>query len=129
MFYVFDHSVVAADTETSPHLETMKLTNGVVHQVDILFQDGCDHLANVQIWQADHQVWPSNRGNAIKGNATAVSFREFLELKEGKSILTARIWGDGTDLAEIVIQLGVLPKRIIQPLSFDELLAAAAGIE
>lgn len=128
-FYVFDHSVVAADTQTSPHKETMKLTVGVIHQVDVLFQDGCDHLANVQIFRGIYQVWPSNRGKTIRGNATVVSFREFFELNEGETVLNAYIWGDGTDLAEVIIQVGLLPKRVIQPLSFDELLSAAAGIE
>lgn len=127
MFNVFDHSVVAADTEANPHLETMKLSAGVIHQVDILFQDGCDHLANVQIFHGGHQVWPSNRGKAFRGNATAVSFREYYELEPGGTVLKAVIWGDGSDLAEVIIQIGVLPKKIIQPLSFDELLAAATG--
>lgn len=129
MFNVFDHSVVAANTSADPHVEIIKLSAGVVHQVDILFQDGCDHLANVQIFHGGYQVWPSNRGKAFRGNATAVSFREYYELDAGGTELTALIWGDGSDLAEVIIQIGVLPKKIIQPLSFDELLAAAAGIE
>jgi len=29
----------------------------------------------------------------------------------------------------VIINIGLLPKRIIQPLSFEELLAAAAGIK
>ena len=129
MFYVFDHPVVAADIDTDPKSLEMKLVAGVIHQVDIVFQDGCDHKVKVQVFLANHQVWPTNRGKAFEGNATAISFREFYELKEGSSILTALIWGDGTDLARVVIQIGVLPKNIIQPLSFDELLSAAAGIE
>lgn len=127
MFNVFDHSIVAADTEEDPHSEVIKLSAGVIHQVDILFQDGCDHLANVQIFHGGHQVWPSNRGKAFRGNATAVSFREYYELEPGGTELEALIWGDGSDLAEVIIQIGVLPKKIIQPLSFDELLAAATG--
>lgn len=128
-FYTFPHSVVAADTEASPHKEPMKLTAGIIHQVDILFQDGCDHLCNVQIFQGGFQIWPSNRGESIKGNATAVSFRDFFEVDPGESALHAKIWGDGTDLAEVIIQIGLLPKRVIQPLSFEELLSAAAGME
>jgi len=129
MFNVFAHSVVTANTESDPHVEVMKLSAGVIHQVDILFQDGCDHLANVQIFHGGHQLWPSNRGMAFRGNATAVAFREFYELEAGGTELAALIWGDGSDLAEVIIQIGLLPKKIIQPLSFDELLSAAAGIE
>jgi len=129
MFYVFDHPVVAANKASDPKELTMKLMAGVMPQVGIVFQVGCLHMVKVQVWQAGHQVWPTNRLKAFEGNATAISFREFHELGEGTSTLTALIWGDGTDLARVVIQIGVLPKRIIQPLSFDELLNAAAGIE
>lgn len=129
MFYVFPHPVVAANTEADPWPVKMKLTAGVIHQVDIVFQDGCDHLAKVQVFHGGHQVWPSNRLEAFEGNATAISFREFYKLDQGETELVALIWGDGSDLAQVVIQIGVLPQRIIQPLSFDELLSAAAGIE
>lgn len=127
-FYVFPHTVVTADTEASPHKEIIKLTAGVIHQVDVIFQDGSDHKAHVQIFHGGHQLWPSNRGKTMKGNATVVSFREFYELEPGESLLTGKIWGDGTDLAEVLIQIGLLPKRILQPLSFDELLSAASGM-
>lgn len=130
MFYVFDHSVTTSDVVASKKRLNLDLTAGVIHQVDVLFQDGCDHKALVQIFQGSFQLWPSNRGKALRGNATVVSFREFLELGAGASDLYALIWGDGViDGVEIVIQIGLLPKKIIQPLSFDSLLAAAAGLE
>ena len=66
----------------------------------------------------------------MKGNATVISFREFFELEPGGNDLTAFIWGDGVVTGkEVVIQIGLLPKRILQPLSFEELLTAATGIE
>lgn len=128
MFYVFPYSIQTTDTSTSKHREDLDLIPGVIHQVDILFQDGCDHQAHVQIFHGKYQVWPSNRGKTFRGNATVVSFREFYELESMPANLYAKIWGDGTiDDVEVVIQIGQLPKKIIQPLSFDELLAAAAG--
>ena len=129
MFYVFSHTVTTSDTESSKHKIDMPLTAGVIHQVDVLFQDGCDHEAHVQVFRADQQLWPSNRGETMRGNATVVSFREFLHLLPGEADLYAMVWGDGTiDGVEVLIQVGLLPKRIIQPLSFDELLSAAQGI-
>ena len=129
MFYAFSHTITTADIITAKKRLDLKLTAGVIHQVDILFQDGCDHEANVQIFQGDHQLWPSNRGSTMKGNATVISFREFLELKSGVNELTAFIWGDGTITAvDVIIQIGLLSKKVLQPLSFDELLAAAMGI-
>lgn len=130
MFYTFTHTVTADDIVTEKKELELQLAAGVIHQVDVLFQDGCDHEVNVQIFRADFQLWPSNRDATMKGNATVISFREFLELEPGGAKLTAKIWGDGTVTGkEMSIQIGLLPKRILQPLSFDELLAAATGVE
>jgi hypothetical protein len=129
MFYIFSHTPDATETEAAPYIKEIPLTSGVIHQVDILFQDGCDHKEFVQIFYGNHQLWPSNRGEKFRGNATVVSFREFYELSPGKSLLVAKFWTTlTTDFSEIIIQLGVLPKEILQPMSFKELLKAATGL-
>ena len=128
MFYSFKHTVTTGNIISAPAEVELKLTAGVIHQVDILFQDGCNHEANVQVFQANYQVWPSNRGGSMVGNATVISFREFFELEPGLSELTAKIWGDGTIKdVDVIINIGLLPKRVLQPLSFEELLKAATG--
>ena len=130
MFYAYKYLTTATLTEENAYEMPMPLTPGVIHQVDVLFQDGCDHEVFVQIWDKNFQVWPSNRGGNLTGNATVISFREFYEITSGNPKLTAKIWTTlAADFKEVIIQLGLLPKRIIQPLSFDELLAAAQGIE
>jgi len=130
MFYVFSYTPDASDTEESPHELNMQLTAGVIHQVDVLFQDGCDHEIFAQVYDDNYQVWPSNRGEKLRGNATVVSFREFYELAQGDNILTAKIWTTLTsDFKEVIIQIGLLPKSIIQPMNFEALLQAAAGLE
>lgn len=130
MFYIFSHTPDAGDAEATPHKLTMDLTAGVIHQVDILFQNGCAHKEFVQIFHGGSQIWPSNRGEKFRGNATVISFREFHEIKPGHSDLTARIWTTLTEeFKEITISIGLLPKHILQPLSFEELLQAAMGME
>ena len=129
MFYAFTHTITTGDKITAKKRLDLDLTAGVIHQVDILFQDGCNHKANIQIFRGGHQLWPSNRGATIKGNATVVSFREFIELKPGSADLVALIWGDGTiDAVDVIIQIGLLSKKVLQPLSFEELLTAATGV-
>ena len=130
MFYTFSYTPTAADTETNPHELKMQLAAGVIHQVDILFQDGCDHEEFVQVWLENFQLWPSNRGEEMRGNATVISFREFYELKPGNSTLTAHIWTTlGADFKEVLINIGLLPKRVVMPFSFEELLAAALEVK
>jgi len=130
MFYVFSKTPEVTHTKAAPFPLEMKLTSGVIHQVDVLFQDGCNHAEFVQIFRGGHQLWPTNRGEYLRGNATVVSFREFLQLESGLSLLTAEVSTTLTsEIKEVIIQIGVLPKKIIQPLSFDELLSAATGLE
>jgi hypothetical protein len=130
MFYTFSYTPSAADTEADPHKLKMQLTAGVIHQVDVLFQSGCNHEEFVRVEDDSFQIWPLNRGEKMRGNATVISFREFYELKPGNTILTAKIWTTlAADFKEVIIQIGLLPKRVLEPLSFEELLTAAAGIE
>ena len=128
MFYVFSHIPVIGNTEENPYKLKMDLTAGVVHQVDVLFQNGCNHQEFVQIFHGGSQIWPSNRGEKLRGNATVVSFREFYEIKPGHSDLVAHIWTTlAEEFKEITLSVGLLPKHILQPLSFEELLTAAVG--
>ena len=130
MFYVFTCTPVADDAEELGNHFELQLTAGVIHQVDILFQKGCEHEEFIQIFDDNFQVWPSNRGVALRGDATVISFRDFYELKPGNTILTAKVWSTlGAGWKEIIVQIGILPKRVLQPLSFEELVSAAAGIE
>ena len=128
MFYVFSKTPSAANTKADPFILPMQLSAGVIHQVDVLFQSGAAHEEFVQIHYGGTQLWPSNRGEYLRGNATVISFREFIELPPGLNSLDAHI---STTLSgtfyEVLIQIGILPKRIIQPLSFEELLNAASG--
>lgn len=128
MFYAFSYTPIITDTEAAPHVLDLPLTAGVIHQVDVLFQSGCTHKIFIQVFAGSHQLWPSNRGEKMRGDATVISFREFYELTPGKNDLTAKVWTTLTaDFKEIILQIGVLPKAVLQPLSFKELLAAATG--
>ena len=129
MFHVYAYTLTASDTEASPKEINMRLSQGVIHQVDILFQDGCKMQNLTQIYQGGSQIWPSNRQGAFKGNATVVSFREFFPVKKGANEFTAHIWTtDTTILGTVVIQIGVLPRGILQPLSFNEIVRAIRGV-
>ena len=129
MFYAFSYKPGAAIAEANAYVLDLQLTAGVIHQVDVLFQSGCNHETFVRIFNGSHQLWPSNRGEKLRGDATVISFREFYELFPGNTLLSAHIWTTlSSAWKEVIINIGVLPKAILQPLSFDELIRAAAGL-
>lgn len=125
MFYSWPITVAAGNTVDNKAEIDMDLSSGIIHQVDILFPDDCDHNIRVQIFDASFQLWPSNRGATIRGDATVVSFRDFYELRSENNTLKAFAWWEDTETAQTVfVQIGLLPRDILQPFSLAELLRA-----
>ena len=125
MFYSWPITVAAANTAANKTEIKMPMSAGVIHQVDILFPDTCDHNIRVQVFDASFQLWPSNRGGTIRGDASVISFRDFYEMEPANNILTGLAWWEDTETEETIwIQVGVLPRSILQPFSLAELLRA-----
>ena len=125
MFYSWPITVAAGNTVDNKSVIEMDMSSGVIHQVDILFPDDCDHNIRVQVFDASFQLWPSNRNATIRGDATVVSFRDFYELRPANNTLKGFAWWEGVETAQtIFIQIGVLPRSILQPFSLAELLRA-----
>jgi len=130
MFYSYNITVSAVTTEATAEETELLLSAGVIHQVDILFPTNANREVYVKILQASYQLIPSNRDEAIRADNTVISTREFYELVPGANILTVKAWNvHATDDFMISVNIGVLPRRILQPFSFKELLAAALGME
>lgn len=125
MFYTFPIAVAAGNTVANKAKINMDMSAGVIHQVDVLFPDDCDHNIRVQVFDANFQLWPSNRNGAIRGDATVVSFRDFYPMKAANNVLTGKAWWEDAETAQtIFIQIGVLPLSVLQPFSLAELLRA-----
>lgn len=125
MFYSWPITVAAGNTFSNKAEISMPMAAGVIHQVDILFPDNCDHNIRVQVFDANFQLWPSNRDASIRGDAAVISFRDFYEMRPDNNILTGVAWWGDTETAQTVwIQVGVLPREVLQPFSLAELLRA-----
>lgn len=125
MFYSWPIVVAAGNISTNKAKIEMPMSAGVIHQVDIMFPDTCDHDICVQVFDASLQLWPSNRDGTVRGDAAVISFRDFYEIGPGNNILTALAWlTDVSKASTIWIHIGVLPKSVLQPFSLAELLRA-----
>jgi hypothetical protein len=125
MFYSYEIEAPSSTDEGAKKSIEMEMSAGIIHQVDVLFPDTADHDIAVQIWAANLQLWPSNRGATIRGDATVVSFRDFYEMTASNNILTGKAWRLSTgDAITIFVHIGVLPLSVLQPFSLAELLRA-----
>ena len=125
MFYVFPIVVAAENVEANKSTIDMSMSSGIIHQVDILFPDTADHDIRVQIFDASFQLWPSNRDAAVRGDAAVISFRDFYEMRGDNNVLKGVAWlTNAAKAGTIWIQIGVLPRSVLQPFSLAELLRA-----
>jgi len=125
MFYSWPIDVTEDNDEDNKATIDMPMSSGIIHQVDIMFPDTCDHDIRVQIFDASFQLWPSNRNGTVRGDAAVVSFRDFYEMTVNNNILKGFAWLSDTSKASTIwIHIGVLPRSILQPFSLAELLRA-----
>jgi len=130
MFYSYNITVTHGTTEATAEETELELSAGVIHQVDILFPVNANREVYVKILQANYQLIPTNRDDSIRANNTVISTREFFDLIPGANVLSVRAWNvHAADDFMISVNIGILPRRILQPFSFQELLAAALGME
>ena len=130
MFYSKNITVTHGTTEATAEETELELSAGVVHQIDILFPVNANREVYVKIMDGGYQLIPTNRDDSIRANNTVISTREFYELIPGRNILIVKAWNvHAADDFLISVNIGILPRRILQPFSFQELLAAALGME
>lgn len=125
MFDVWEIDVAAGNTVNNKKEVDLSLSAGIIHQVDVLFPDTADHNIRVQLFDSSLQLWPSNRNATIRGDATVVSFRDFYELTAHNNVLKAKAWWEDVETAcTVFVQIGMLPRSVLQPFSLAELLRA-----
>ncbi|MBA7494733.1 hypothetical protein ES702_05310 [subsurface metagenome] len=130
MFFSHNITVTHGTTEDTAEETELELSAGVIHQIDFLFPVNSNREVRVKIMDAAYQLCPTNRDDAIRANNTLISTREFYVLTPGRNILTVKAWNTHTtDDFMISVNIGLLPRRILQPFSFEELLKAALATE
>jgi hypothetical protein len=123
MFYTYNLTVTHGTTEDTALFASIDVSAGVIHQVDLIFPAASSRQVYAQIFVGNYQFIPSNRGQSIRGNDMVISTREFYELDYANNIITLKAWNtDEEDDLLLGINIGILPKPILQPFSFDELL-------
>jgi len=94
MIYTASITTSANTSEANAKQTKIKITNGVITQVIIIFPAGCVGLVNVQFFMGGHQFVPSTEGQVLKGNDILITSPEFLEINDAPRIITIKTWND-----------------------------------
>jgi len=130
MFYSINKIITSGSTEADPITEKLEVSAGVIHQVDLIFPAASSREVYAQVFCGSYQFIPVNLFEAVRGDDMVISTREFYELTSSTNIIMLKAWNTGDDDTLLLgLNIGVLPKKILQPFSFEELLKAAMGVE
>lgn len=116
MFYRYSLTVPASTAQSAPVETIMRLTYGIVHQVEIGFPPGCAALVHVSIHRYEHQAWPTNPDEQFAWDDYNVRITgEEFPLLAAPFTLYLRAWSEDTSYAHtITARIGLkipLPQR------------------
>jgi hypothetical protein len=113
MIYVSDITTPANTTKAQPLSTEVKIANGLVYKLEIVFPPGPYGLVGVAIYDGPHQVWPVHLNTYFRGDNISMSFDD-LYLKEippfNFTIKTYNL--DDIYEHEVIVRIGMVSKDV-----------------
>lgn len=136
-FFSFSINTAKTYKKTNKLKTAIKLTPGIIHQVNIYNWRGNRGTVHLIVEHEHHQIFPVGEGQDYHGDGLRIGFKDFYELKEGHAVLDVYTWNTSTKYShEFIVSFGVLPKSVLLPMQhlFEEAgkveeLTAIVGIE
>jgi len=128
MIYAYDITTEANVTQSAALRTPLKVTKGLVYQVEVEFPPGPLGLCHVSIQDGGYQIWPSNSEFDFHGDNGYITFPDTYLKLTAPFEFTAVTWNeDDTYDHTIHIRLGmvsdeVFMARFLPSLSFDKML-------
>lgn len=119
--YSLDITTDANTAEASKKLTQMKVNDGVIHKIDIVFPPGCAGLVKMQMLDGGHQFVSSTEGQYLSGDSETINIPEFYEIEGGTRNITIKTWNlDDTYPHTIQVRIYILPKNVLLPVGAYE---------
>lgn len=85
-------AVDAGKSKDDPKVERLKITQGVITQINIMFPPGCAHEVCITFNRALHQIYPSNPDGFFIGDGVNISGEVFHYVKADPFELQVKGW-------------------------------------
>lgn len=114
MIYRFGITTSYNTPATEKQKTILKLGEGIIHQIDIVFPPGLAGKTHAQITRGLHQVWPTNPDEDFASDNNVISFHEHYELDEEPYQLEVHTWNTSTEHNHlIIVRIGLLRKKFV----------------
>lgn len=99
MFYEYDLTIPAGTAYASAARSLVRLNKGVITRVEVMIPRGSAGLSFSVAERGDHQVWPSNPDNFVKGDDVRISWAENYRLDDEPLTFRLRGWSPNARFA------------------------------
>jgi hypothetical protein len=130
MIYNFSITIPSISVSENVLIRDLKLTHGIIHKIEFIFPPGPSRLTGIAIYDAIHQIWPTNTDMYFFSDDETISFQEHYPLLVDPYTLQAHCINiDDTFQHTIGIRIGILPPEVIAPwlLNYDKRILNALG--
>lgn len=116
MIYEYTLTVPAGTEQNDPAELRMKLTDGIVHKVEVIGDGGEHNLVRLVINDGLHQAFPTNPDGQFHPGFFSISYPEYYPLEVAPYELVASAWSPDTSYAhQVVIRLGIERRDVLEP--------------
>lgn len=113
MIYEADITTAANTAATAKKETKLKVTDGVIHQIDLYFPYGAQGLHHVQILDGNHHIAPSNPSQSFNGHDVQISGREHYVIVGGPREIRILTWNlDETYEHTVNVRIYLLPQKV-----------------
>jgi len=121
MIYTASIITSANTSKANAKITEIKITNGVITQVMVLFPAGSASKVRVQLFMGGHQFVPSTPGQDLTGDDTLIVSPEFLEVNDAPRIITIKTSSAGSTYDHTIeVMITQLPLIAIPTLALAE---------
>ena len=126
MIYTKEITIPANTPENSRQRNYLKVSAGILHEIEFQFPPGCENLVKTQVNLGGHPIFPSTEGQYIAGDTFPIAFKDHIKLKTGQNILGFLTFNeDGFYPHTIRIRVSILRGKDLAKL---DSLAALGGV-
>lgn len=116
MFFEAHITVPASTTQATPQETRIKLTKGVIHEIELAPWGAAVDILHCSIRRAVHQIFPTNPDAPVSFSGQKIEGRVYHPIDEDPLEVQVYSWNDSTLYAHsFTIRLWLLPREMVEP--------------
>lgn len=116
MFTEFAVTIPSGTELSSPHEEELKLSHGIICDMEVEFPAGCLYTVYFVLDRWGHKTWPEEGSVAMRSEDHTIKIKEHYPLTEAPYSIKARGWSpDAQHDHTIHVRITILPEWIVIP--------------